>query len=113
MAVANQTTYIGWAVSPSGRKLVFQAGTANFGTNTLVCTLVVRFRRLISGQAKTNNPPIAAAKSAMLYGVTPYISASQYTIAGLPVAYRCIVNRFTAGGALAAASRFSYLLIGY
>lgn len=115
MAVANQTTYLGWAVSPSGRKLVFQAGTANFGTNTLVCTLTVRFRKLISAKLNTNCEPVAtgAKKSGMLGGVLPYVSSTQYTIAGFPSPYRCIVSRKTAGGALGTSSRFSYLLIGY
>ena len=111
MAVANQKTYLGWAVSPNGRRLVYQAGTANFGTNTTEATLTVHIRRLVYGQCTTNNPPVTGSKTGMLCGVLPYVSATQYT-QNLGN-YRVVVERKTAGGALATASRFSYLLIGY
>jgi hypothetical protein len=112
MVAQNQTTYLGWAVSPSGKKMVHQAGTANFKSGSLKATLTVHFNRLECGIAKTNNPPITGAKSAMMAGVVPYVSSTQYTQI-MPAPYRVIVSRKTAGGALAAASRFSYLLIGY
>ena len=110
MAVANQKTYLGYAISPNGRRLVYQAGSANFSLSTKVCTLAVHFHRLVYGQCTTNNPPITGKRTAMIAGVLPYISTTQYTS---DVRFRVVVNRFTCGGAIAAASRFSYLLIGY
>lgn len=111
MTSQNQTTYLGYAVSPSGRRLVYQAGTANFKSGGTEATLTIHVRRLVYGQCTTHCKPITSAKkTAMMVGVIPYVSTTQYT---QTLGYRAIIERKTCGGALATQSRFSYLLIGY
>lgn len=105
-----QTSYKGYMVAPGGgKRLIMQAGTHAFTSNSVDVTLTVDMRRVVSCQVKPNQAPPNGDKSAALGGIMPYVSSTQYTT--VLKNKRVIVSRLTAGGSLGA--KFSYTMIGY
>lgn len=109
MALA-QTTYYSIMESPSGHRMIQQVGRAGFVAKGKKKTLTIGFRRLVHGMVQPGQgPPSAGGYSLRLKAYIPYISATQYTQAGL-ASRGLIVSRQTG---VVSALVFSYSLVGY
>jgi hypothetical protein len=108
-----QSTYLGYMATPSGKRLVVQAGTHAF-TNTAAVsvTLVVSMRRVVSSQFTPQKPQrkVGATVTSAL-GAYPYILKASLSAntGGMPQAYRILVQRKVAGNI----TKFGYMLTGY
>lgn len=102
-----QTSLVGYAVGPSGHRLVVQGGTHAFTTSARKATLTLHMRRLL-GAIVSPNQAVSLTKTAKIASYIPYVSVTQFT-SNIDNKTRAYASRVT--GSISGL-KFSYTLIG-
>jgi hypothetical protein len=72
-----QTTYLGFVTTPSGKRLVMQAGTHALTTSATECTLSIQMRRVVAAHATTGQAQTLNKTHKIAY--FPYYTATDLT----------------------------------
>jgi hypothetical protein len=104
-----QRSWCGYLVNPSGHRLVVQVGDFKFPKQTAKVTMAIKFRRLYAAHITPKQKAAGGGKTACIGAYLPYVSATQFSVAG-PNVHKLVVSRKS--GATMSGLTFSYTLIG-
>lgn len=73
-----QTSVVGYTVSPSGHRMVVQAGTHAFTTSATLATLTVHMRKVVAALVHPNQA-VGSTFTSKVGAYIPFVSTTQYT----------------------------------